>query len=80
MNKKVLFLLLLLLSIAVTLTGLPAMAQNADQEVDLPVFRGMTSSVGVVVADYLNVRQGPSTDYEVLQVLKAGDRVWVWHK
>ncbi|MGI6561844.1 MAG: CAP domain-containing protein [Clostridia bacterium] len=77
MNKKVLFLLLLLLSIAVTLTGLPAMAQNADQEVDLPVFRGMTSSVGVVVADYLNVRQGPSTDYEVLQVLKAGDRVWV---
>ncbi|HBN85576.1 MAG TPA: SCP-like extracellular protein [Clostridiales bacterium] len=77
MNKKVLFLLTLLLGIAVTLSGLSAMAVDADKEEGLPVFKGMTSSTGLVTADYLNIRRGPSTDQEVIQVLKGGDTVWV---
>lgn len=77
MNKKVLFLLTLLLAITVTLSGIPAMAEDADKEEGLPVFKGMTSSTGLVTADYLNIRRGPSTEYEVIQVLRSGDTVWV---
>lgn len=77
MNKKVLFLLTLLLGVAVALSGLSALAEDVEKEEGLPVFKGMTSSTGLVIADYLNIRQGPSTDYQILQILKGGDVVWV---
>lgn len=74
MKKRIVFLVVLALLMGV-LPGMPVF--NNQAEGAAPMFERVNYAHGVVTAYYLNMRQGPSTDYYIIRVLKKGQAVKV---
>ncbi len=77
MNKKLIFLLSILMCAAFAINSIAAPNESVQAEDEAPVLKGIDFSMGLVIADFLNIRQGPSTDHDVIEVLKSGDTVRV---
>ncbi len=74
MKKRIIFLVILALLLGV-LPGTPVFKNQAEGAA--PMFERVNYAHGVVTAYYLNMRQGPSTDYYIIRVLKKGQAVKV---
>jgi len=82
MKRKI--ILLIVLSVLFTMT-LGFYGQNTNTAAAETAFERVNFVNGVVTADYLNVRQGPSTSYNIVCVLKKGQivkifgKMWGWY-
>ncbi len=80
MKNRIVFLIALVLVLTAA-TGLFAAYAGDSKELAsvndeaVPVFEKVSYASGVVNASFLNMRQGPSTDYTVSKVLKKGQTV-----
>lgn len=72
MKKRILFILILAIVILGELMSINTMAMKQNSE---PEFEN-----GQVTVDRLNVRNGPSTDYGVVGVLKNGEYIHIYSK
>ncbi|MGI6778595.1 MAG: CAP domain-containing protein [Acetivibrionales bacterium] len=74
--KTRIVLLIVLSLIFTTISGfILADVKKVEAAEATPVFRAVDSLNGTVEATYLNLRQGPSTEYNVVSILKKGDKV-----
>jgi len=55
-------------------------AKTVEAAEATPVFQAIDSLDGTVTATFLNVRQGPSTKYNIISVLKKGDMLKIFGK
>lgn len=80
MKRKMTFVFAMAL-IFLTITGVSTADTEEIQETDvLPVFQSFDLVKGTVTATFLNVRQGPSTKYNIIRVLKNGQEVKIFGK
>ena len=77
MNRKI--ILLIVLSLVLT-GGLSFAGLNSKDVAAASTFQKVNYETGVVTAEKLNVRQGPSTNFPVVCVLKKGQSVKIFGK
>jgi len=76
MKRKIVFLIVF----SLVFTIFSGFALSSNTAIAAPQFQRVNYVNGVVTADYLNVRQGPSTAYRIVCVLKKGQTVKIFGK
>jgi len=77
MKRKIIYLLVLVLA-CVSILGFTG--SNLTKVQAAPYYQNYSFATGIVTADSLNIRQGASTKYPVVCVLKKGQQVRVFGK